>query len=123
MYNQSTWNSGSGVNIIAEPNCCIRVLKKRYDAITNEAIHNDLTTAAYLARAGKSVLVLKCRHLMGGTAVSEVIDPEEVTELEVALVDIHSITSRIQSRIDQKFDFKEDVPVLIGRRNSWSCFN
>jgi hypothetical protein len=24
------------------------------------------------------------------------------------------ITSRIQSRIDQKFDFKEDDPVLIG---------
>jgi spermidine/putrescine transport system ATP-binding protein len=38
----------------------------------------------------------------------------DVTELEVALAENYPITSRIQSRIDQKFDFKEDDPVLIG---------
>ena len=38
----------------------------------------------------------------------------DVTELEVALAENHPIRSRIQSRIDQKFDFKEDDPVLIG---------
>ncbi len=38
----------------------------------------------------------------------------DVTELEVALAENARITSRIQSRIDQKFDFKEDAIVLIG---------
>ncbi len=38
----------------------------------------------------------------------------DVTELEVALAENGPIRSRIQSRIDQKFDFKEDDPVLIG---------
>jgi spermidine/putrescine transport system ATP-binding protein len=38
----------------------------------------------------------------------------DVTELEVVLADKAPITSRIQSRTDQKFDFKEDAPVLIG---------
>ena len=41
---------------------------KRYDAIVIGAGHNGLTTAAYLARAGKSVLVLERRHLIGGAA-------------------------------------------------------
>ena len=41
---------------------------KRYDAIVIGAGHNGLTTAAYLARAGKSVLVLERRHMIGGAA-------------------------------------------------------
>lgn len=41
----------------------------------------------------------------------------DVTELEVALTDTDLVTSRIQSRIDQKFDFKEDAPVSVG----WSA--
>jgi spermidine/putrescine transport system ATP-binding protein len=38
----------------------------------------------------------------------------DVTELEVALGENNSITSRIQSSIDQKFDFKEGDQVSIG---------
>ena len=38
----------------------------------------------------------------------------DVTELEVALGENNSISSRIQSRIDQKFDFKEGDDVSIG---------
>ena len=48
---------------------------RRYDAIVIGAGHNGLTTAAYLARAGKSVLVLERRHLIGGAAVSEELYP------------------------------------------------
>ena len=33
--------------------------------------HNGLTCAAYLAKAGKSVLVLEKRPVVGGSAVSE----------------------------------------------------
>ena len=37
--------------------------------------HNGLTAAAYLARAGKKVLVLERRHVLGGAAVTEEIYP------------------------------------------------
>jgi len=46
-----------------------------YDAIVIGGGHNGLVNAAYLARAGKSVLVLERRHLVGGAAVTEEIYP------------------------------------------------
>jgi phytoene dehydrogenase-like protein len=42
-----------------------------YDAVVIGAGHNGLTTAAYLARAGRKVLVLERRHVAGGAAVTE----------------------------------------------------
>ena len=42
-----------------------------YDVIVIGAGHNGLTTAAYLARAGRKVLVLERRHVLGGAAVTE----------------------------------------------------
>jgi phytoene dehydrogenase-like protein len=50
-------------------------MAKRYDAIVIGGGHNGLVTAAYLAKAGKSVLVLERRYLVGGAAVSEQIVP------------------------------------------------
>ena len=46
-----------------------------YDAIVIGAGHNGLTAAAYLAKAGKKVLVLERRHVVGGAAVTEEIYP------------------------------------------------
>src|SRR3954463_5417005 len=48
---------------------------KKYDAIIIGGGHNGLVTAAYLARAGKKVLVLEKRHVLGGAAVTEEIFP------------------------------------------------
>ena len=46
-----------------------------YDAIIIGGGHNGLTTAAYLAKAGKKVLVLERRHVLGGAAVTEEVFP------------------------------------------------
>ncbi|MGB7950632.1 MAG: NAD(P)/FAD-dependent oxidoreductase [Candidatus Binatia bacterium] len=46
-----------------------------YDAIIIGAGHNGLVTAAYLAKAGKKVLVLERRPIVGGIAVTEEIVP------------------------------------------------
>jgi phytoene dehydrogenase-like protein len=46
-----------------------------YDALIIGGGHNGLVTAAYLARAGKRVLVLERRELVGGACVTEEIWP------------------------------------------------
>jgi phytoene dehydrogenase-like protein len=46
-----------------------------YDAIVIGGGHNGLTTAAYLAKAGRKVLVLEQRHVLGGAAATEEIFP------------------------------------------------
>jgi phytoene dehydrogenase-like protein len=48
---------------------------QKYDAIVIGGGHNGLTHAAYLARAGKKVLVLERRHIVGGAAVTEEVFP------------------------------------------------
>jgi phytoene dehydrogenase-like protein len=46
-----------------------------YDAIVIGAGHNGLVAAAYLARAGRSVLVLERRDVVGGAAATEEVFP------------------------------------------------
>lgn len=46
-------------------------MPQSYDAIIIGAGHNGLVTAAYLGRAGKKVLVLERRQVVGGTCVTE----------------------------------------------------
>jgi len=75
-------------------------MTQSYDAIVVGGGHNGLTCAAYLAKAGRKVLVLERRHLVGGAAVSEeeypgftytvcsyvvsLLRPEVIRELELA---------------------------------------
>src|SRR5712664_1784616 len=52
-----------------------RLYVMHYDAIVIGGGHNGLTAAAYLARAGRKVLVLERRHIVGGAAVTEEVFP------------------------------------------------
>src|SRR5438094_6093557 len=48
---------------------------RRYDAVVIGGGHNGLVSAAYLARAGLSTLVLEQRPVLGGAAVTEEVFP------------------------------------------------
>ncbi len=50
-------------------------MSQTYDAIIIGGGHNGLICAAYLAKAGRKVLVLEKRHVLGGAAVSEELYP------------------------------------------------
>src|SRR5882757_2602652 len=53
----------------------IRRVSSKYDAVIVGAGHNGLVTAAYLARAGRKVLVLERRAVVGGCVVTEELWP------------------------------------------------
>src|SRR5499427_4155244 len=50
-------------------------MNSTYDVVVIGGGHNGLVNAAYLARAGKRVLVCERRHLVGGAAVTEEVFP------------------------------------------------
>lgn len=50
-------------------------MSAHYDAIIVGGGHNGLVCAAYLAKAGRKVLVVERRHVLGGAAVTEEIVP------------------------------------------------
>jgi phytoene dehydrogenase-like protein len=50
-------------------------MAQNWDAVIIGGGHNGLVTAAYLARAGRKVLVLERRHLLGGASVTEELWP------------------------------------------------
>jgi phytoene dehydrogenase-like protein len=80
-------------------------MKCRFDVVIIGAGHNGLVSAAYLARAGLSVLVLERRPVIGGAAVTEepwpgykvstlsylcsLLQPRIIRELELARFGFH----------------------------------
>ena len=68
-FRRTICNGSRGVN---EPGYDSGV---RYDVVVIGGGHNGLTAAAYLARAGRRVLVVERRHVLGGAAVTEEVFP------------------------------------------------
>jgi phytoene dehydrogenase-like protein len=72
----------------------------KYDAIIIGGGHNGLVTAAYLARAGRRVLVLERRELVGGCSVTEEIWPGYRVSTAAYL------TSLLQERIVRELELE-----------------
>src|SRR5882762_139714 len=72
----------------------------KFDAIIIGAGHNGLVTGAYLARAGRRVLLLEKRELVGGCAVTEEIWPGYRVSTASYL------TSLLQERIIRELDLR-----------------
>ena len=60
---------------IDPPSPVREILKKHWDVLVVGAGHNGLACAAYLARAGKSVLVLEARERVGGACTLHEVWP------------------------------------------------
>src|SRR5215471_10652327 len=67
--------SQSNLNRLGEQGASHSSMSVKYDVVVIGGGHNGLVHAAYLARAGKKVLVLERRHVLGGAAVTEEVFP------------------------------------------------
>jgi phytoene dehydrogenase-like protein len=77
----------------------------QYDVIIVGAGHNGLTAAAYLARAGRRVLVLERRDIVGGCAVTEEVDAKLAPGCRVSTASY--IASMLRPEIIRDLDLGE----------------
>jgi len=80
-------------------------MSHRHDAIIIGGGHNGLVAAAYLARAGKRVLVLERREMLGGCAVTEELWPGHRVSTGAYLVSL--LQERIVRELElERFGYK-----------------
>src|SRR4029453_16170221 len=76
----------------------MQAMSRSFDVVIAGAGHNGLVAGAYLAKAGKKVLVLERRELVGGCAVTEELWPGYRVSSAAYL------TSLLQERIIRDLD-------------------
>ena len=94
-----------------------------YDAVIVGAGHNGLVCAAYLARAGRSVLVLERRGVVGGCAVTEEFAPGFRCSATFAGVETFDPTIAAELRLaDHGLRLLAPGGVLVPRRGAEALF-
>ncbi|MGH7997927.1 MAG: phytoene desaturase family protein [Brasilonema sp.] len=84
--------------------------QKNYDVVIVGGGHNGLIAACYLAKAGRSVLVLEKQDKVGGTVVSEQLFPGIEARLSVYAYLVGMLPQKIISDLDLDFQFRHRNP-------------
>ena len=71
MNPTSTPRTADSLGLVGLPMPVAEMARRRWDVIVVGAGHNGLACAAYLARAGKAVIVLEARERVGGACTLE----------------------------------------------------
>ena len=87
--------------------------KRDWDAIVVGGGHNGLTAAAYLARAGKSVLVLERRERLGGAATLE----RPFSDDRYVVSPCAYVVGLLDQLVIDELDLAQARPALLGRRS------
>lgn len=85
-------------------------IRKNYDVVVVGGGHNGLIAACYLAKAGRSVLVLEQQDKVGGTVVSEQLFPGIEAELSVYAYLVGMLPQKIISDLNLDFKFRQRDP-------------
>jgi len=84
--------------------------QKNYDVVIVGGGHNGLIAACYLAKAGKSVLVLERQDKVGGAVVSRQLFPGIEAKLSVYAYLVGMLPQKIISDLDLNFKFRQRNP-------------
>ena len=85
-------------------------MQKNYDVVIVGGGHNGLIAACYLAKAGRSVLVLEQQDKVGGTVVSRQLFPGIEAKLSVYAYLVGMLPQKIISDLDLNFQFRQRNP-------------
>ncbi|NES79543.1 MULTISPECIES: NAD(P)/FAD-dependent oxidoreductase [Okeania] len=85
-------------------------IQKNYDVVIVGGGHNGLIAACYLAKAGKSVLVLEKHDKVGGAVVSRQLFPGIEAKLSVYAYLVGMLPQKIISDLDLDFKFRQRNP-------------
>ena len=93
---------------------------REWDAIVVGGGHNGLTAAAYLARAGKSVLVLERRDHLGGACTLEQPFPEPDYLVSPCAYVVGMLDELVVNELDLR---RHGYEVLLTDPNAWCPFH